>query len=171
MAVTHPSLEILYEDNHIIAVNKPSGALSQGDITGDDPLGESVKHYIKEKYNKPGAVFLGIVHRLDRPTSGILLFARTSKALERLNKMLKERQIQKTYFAIVHKKPPHDNGKLKHFLTRHENKNITRTSLKNSEGAKEAILDYYLDKVSLHRSSASNKSTAICYWLSYCWRY
>jgi 23S rRNA pseudouridine1911/1915/1917 synthase len=140
--------EVLYEDNHIIAVNKPSGALSQGDITGDDPLGEEVKQYIKEKYHKPGAVFLGLAHRLDRPTSGILLFARTSKALERLNNMLKERKIEKTYLAIVKNKPPKENGTLKHFLTRMENKNITRASLKNSDGAKEAVLDYRLLKAS-----------------------
>jgi len=146
MKDTRP-LEVLYEDNHIIAVNKPSGSLSQGDITGDDPLGEEVKQYIKDKYNKPGAVFLGLVHRLDRPTSGILLFARTSKALERLNNMLKNREIQKTYLAIVEKKPPHENDKLKHYLTRMENKNITRASLKNSDGAKEATLEYKLLKV------------------------
>jgi 23S rRNA pseudouridine1911/1915/1917 synthase len=138
------NIEILFEDNHIIAVNKPAGTLSQGDITGDDPVGEWVKQYIKEKYKKPGDVYLGLVHRLDRPTSGILMFARTSKALERLNEMLKNKNIEKTYWAIVGKKPPKDSDKLKHFLTRVENKNITKASTKEVAGSKEAILDYKL---------------------------
>jgi 23S rRNA pseudouridine1911/1915/1917 synthase len=100
------SLEILYEDNHIIAVNKKAGDLSQGDKTGDETLADDVKAYIKKKYNKPGDVFLGIVHRLDRPVSGVTVFARTSKALERLNKMFQEKTIQKTYWAIVESQPP-----------------------------------------------------------------
>lgn len=136
------NLEILFEDNHIIAVNKPSGCLSQGDITGDDPIGEEVKLYIKEKYQKPGAVFLGLVHRLDRPTAGILMFAKTSKALERLNSMLKNKSIQKTYWAIVAKKPLQEAGMLKHYLTRLENKNITKASVKDVVGSKEAVLEY-----------------------------
>jgi 23S rRNA pseudouridine1911/1915/1917 synthase len=138
------NIEILFEDNHIIAVNKPAGTLSQGDITGDDPVGEWVKQYIKEKYKKPGDVYLGLVHRLDRPTSGILLFARTSKALERLNEMLKNKKIEKTYWALVGKKPPKEADKLKHYLTRVENKNITRASAKEVTGSKEAVLDYKL---------------------------
>jgi 23S rRNA pseudouridine1911/1915/1917 synthase len=139
----HPTnIEILFEDNHIIAVNKPAGKLSQGDITGDDPIGDWVKQYIKEKYKKPGAVYLGLVHRLDRPTSGILMFARTSKALERLNEMLKNKKIEKTYWAIVAKRPAQESGTLKHFLTRVENKNITRATIKETTGSKEAVLDY-----------------------------
>lgn len=136
------NLEILFEDNHIIAVNKPSGYLSQGDITGDDPIGEEVKQYIKEKYQKPGAVFLGLVHRLDRPTTGILMFAKTSKALERLNSMLKHKKIEKTYWAIVAKKPTQEAGTLKHYLSRIENKNITKASLIKVPESKEAVLDY-----------------------------
>ena len=99
-------LDILYEDNHIIAINKPSGALAQGDKTGDEPIVELVKAYVKNRYDKPGAVFIGIPHRLDRPTSGILLFARTSKALTRLNQMFKDKLIQKTYWAVVKNPPP-----------------------------------------------------------------
>jgi 23S rRNA pseudouridine1911/1915/1917 synthase len=141
-------LEILYEDNHIIAINKPPGLLSQGDRTGDEPLTEVVKEYIKVTYHKPGAVFLGLVHRLDRPTSGILLFARTSKALERLNALMKQRAIQKTYWAIVSQKPPAESGALRHFLTRMPHKNITRASLKQSANAREALLDYRVLKQS-----------------------
>ena len=98
-------LEVLYEDNHIIAVNKKSSDIVQGDKTGDKPLSEYVKDYIKKKYNKPGEVFLGVVHRLDRPVSGVILFAKTSKALSRLNEMFREKKIQKTYWAIVKNKP------------------------------------------------------------------
>mgnify|MGYP003125610182 FL=1 len=99
------SLDVLYEDNHIIVINKKAGDLVQGDYTGDTPLNDLVKAYIKKKYNKPGDVFLGTVHRLDRPTSGIVLFARTSKALSRMNLMFKEKTIQKTYWAVTEKSP------------------------------------------------------------------
>ncbi len=116
-------LEILYEDNHIIAINKPSGALAQGDKTGDQPIVEDVKEYVKKKYNKPGAVYMGIPHRLDRPTSGILLFARTSKALARLNLMFKEKQIQKTYWAVVKKIPQKTEDHLTHYLLKNQAKN------------------------------------------------
>ena len=109
-------VEVLYEDNHIIAVNKPSGALAQGDKTGDLPLVEYVKLYIKKKYDKPGAVFLGIPHRIDRPTSGILMFARTSKALARLNTMFQEKTIQKTYWAVVKETPRNTTDTLVHYL-------------------------------------------------------
>jgi 23S rRNA pseudouridine1911/1915/1917 synthase len=135
-------IEVLYEDNHLIAVNKPAKMLSQGDNTGDDPVGEWVKQYIKIKKDKPGEVFLGLVHRLDRPTSGILLFARTSKALTRINEMLKQKDIEKTYWAIVQKKPTVEKSTLKHYLTRIENKNITKASAKSGKDAKEAILSY-----------------------------
>ncbi len=99
------NLQVLFEDNHIIVTNKRAGDITQGDKTGDKPLSEVVKEYIKDKYNKPGKVFIGTVHRLDRPTSGIIIFARTSKALERLNKMLREKTIKKTYWAIVKTNP------------------------------------------------------------------
>ena len=99
-------MEVLYEDNHIIIVSKSAGEIVQGDKTGDEPLSETVKRYIKEKYNKPGEVFLGVVHRLDRPVSGLVVFARTSKALSRLNKMFAEGQVHKTYWAIVERRVP-----------------------------------------------------------------
>jgi len=103
MHSTKENLQVLFEDNHIVIVNKRAGDITQGDKTGDKPLSEVVKEYIKDKYNKPGDVFLGVVHRLDRPTSGIIIFARTSKSLERLNKMLRDKTIHKTYWAIVKK--------------------------------------------------------------------
>ena len=109
-------LDVLYEDNHIIAINKPSGALAQGDKTGDVPILEEVKAYVKKKYNKPGAAYIGLPHRLDRPTSGILLFARTSKALVRLNQMFQEKQIQKTYWAVVKDLPRKSEDTLTHYL-------------------------------------------------------
>ena len=110
---TKNNLQILHEDNHIIVVNKRVGDIVQGDKTGDKPLSEVVKEYIKEKYNKPGEVFLGVVHRLDRPTTGIVVFARTSKALTRLNEMFSNRETQKTYWAVVKKKPVKSEDKLK----------------------------------------------------------
>ena len=116
-------LEILYEDNHLIAVNKKSGDIVQGDKTGDIPLSEVVKQYIKEKYNKPGNVYLGVVHRLDRPTSGVIIFAKTSKALERLNKMLRDKNIDKTYWAIVKSKPKKEANTLVHFLKKNPKNN------------------------------------------------
>ena len=105
MASTKNNLEVLFEDNHLIVVNKKSGDIVQGDKTGDKPLSEIVKEYIKDKYNKPGNVFLGVAHRLDRPTTGIIVFARTSKALERFNKMLRDKTVHKTYWAVVKNKP------------------------------------------------------------------
>jgi 23S rRNA pseudouridine1911/1915/1917 synthase len=108
-------LEILYEDNHIIAVNKRSGDIVQADETGDKPLGDFVKDYIKEKYQKPGEVFLGVVHRIDRPVSGVVLFARTSKSLTRLNALFQTKEIQKTYWCVVKNKPKEDAGTLIHF--------------------------------------------------------
>ena len=116
-------LEVLYEDNHIIAVNKKASDIVQGDKTGDKPLPEFVKDYIKKKYNKPGEVFLGVVHRLDRPVSGVILFARTSKALSRLNEMFKEKKVQKTYWAIVKNKPQNTKETLVHYLLKNQAKN------------------------------------------------
>jgi 23S rRNA pseudouridine1911/1915/1917 synthase len=138
-------LEVLYEDNHIIAINKPAGWLVQGDETGDVPISEVVKAYIKNKYNKPGDVFLGTIHRLDRPVSGVLLFARTSKALERMNKLFEDRQIQKTYLAVVEHRPKELSGHLEHFLVKNKDKNITTAhNTKRYKDAKKAGLDYKL---------------------------
>ncbi len=137
---------ILYEDNHIIALNKLPGELSQGDETGDIPLGDFVKRYIKEKYSKPGDVFLGVVHRLDRPVSGVMLFARTSKALERLTGMLREKEIEKTYWAIVKNKPEKASAELVHHLKRVQGKNITRAFRSSQEDSKESHLSYHVIK-------------------------
>ncbi|MBP1637829.1 MAG: ribosomal large subunit pseudouridine synthase [Bacteroidetes bacterium] len=133
---------LLYEDNHIIAVNKNSSEIVQGDKTGDKPLSEIIKLYIKEKYNKPGEVFLGVTHRLDRPVSGVVLFAKTSKALTRLNEMFRNQEVKKTYWAIVQNKPKEAEGRLEHYLVRNEKQNKSfaySTELKNS---KKAALTY-----------------------------
>ena len=135
-------LEVLYEDNHIIAINKKPSDIVQGDKTGDAPLSDFVKQYIKEKYNKPGEVFLGTVHRIDRPVSGIVLFARTSKALARLNEMFKTKEIQKTYWAIVKNKPQNNSGKLIHYLKKNEAKNKSFASSNETQGALRSELDY-----------------------------
>jgi 23S rRNA pseudouridine1911/1915/1917 synthase len=135
-------MEVLYEDNHIIAVNKECGEIVQGDRTGDETLADRVKIYLKEKYQKPGAVFLGVVHRLDRPASGAVLLARTSKALSRLNEMMKSRQIKKTYWAIVAAKPPADSGVLIHYLTRDEAQNKSFTHDKEAVNSQKAEMSY-----------------------------
>src|SRR3954465_6687218 len=135
-------LQVLYEDNHIIAVNKRPSDIVQGDKTGDTPLSEFVKQYIKEKYNKPGEVFVGTVHRIDRPVSGIVLFAKTSKALARLNQMFQTKEIQKTYWAVVKNKPPHKSGKLIHYLKKNEAKNMSKAYQKETDGALRCELDY-----------------------------
>lgn len=140
------NLQILHEDNHIIVVNKRVGDIVQGDKTGDKPLSEIVKEYIKDKYNKPGEVFLGVVHRLDRPTTGIVVFAKTSKALERLNKMFSERETNKTYWAVVKNKPPKTEDNLIHFLKRNEKNNTSKAHLKEVPESKKASLDYKIIK-------------------------
>ena len=140
------NLQILHEDNHIIVINKRVGDLVQGDKTGDKPLSEIVKEYIKDKYHKPGAVFLGLVHRLDRPTTGIVVFAKTSKALERLNKMFSERATQKTYWAVVKNKPPNNEDTLLHYLTRNEKNNSSKAHIKEVPNSKKASLDYKIIK-------------------------
>ena len=140
------NLQILHEDNHIVVVNKRVGDIVQGDKTGDKPLSEVVKEYIKEKYNKPGEVFLGVVHRLDRPTTGIVVFAKTSKALERLNKMFSERETQKTYWAVVKNKTPKNGDKLVHYLTRNEKNNSSKAHIKEVPNSKMASLDYKIIK-------------------------
>jgi len=136
------SIRILYEDNHIIAVNKTVSDLVQKDITGDLALDDKVKKYIREKYKKPGEAFLGIVHRIDRPVSGVVIFARTGKALARLNKMFREGTITKTYWAIVKDKPPQPSGTLVHYLTRDAAKNKSFCSTDSKRSAKKAVLHY-----------------------------
>lgn len=135
-------MEVLYEDNHIIIVNKQSGQITQGDKTGDTPLSELVKHYIKEKYNKPGNVFLGTVHRLDRPVTGVIMFAKTSKALTRLNKMFQEKKIQKTYWALVEKMPQKKEDKLLHYLVKNSANNTSKAFIKAVESGKKSELTY-----------------------------
>ncbi|MBN2486762.1 MAG: RNA pseudouridine synthase [Bacteroidales bacterium] len=136
--------EILFEDNHIIAVNKGNHDLVQGDCTGDEPLDAQLKLYIAEKYNKPGKAFLGVVHRLDRPVSGVVLFARTSKALERLNEMFREGMVKKTYWAIVKNAPEQNKGTLVHFMVRNQKQNKSYCFQNEKPGSKRAELDYKL---------------------------
>lgn len=138
--MTYP--EILYEDNHLLAVNKPAGVLVQPDKNGDEALEQILKQYIKEKYNKPGEVFLGVCHRIDRPVSGVVIFARTSKALVRLNEMFKGREVKKTYWAVVQSRPPHQSGHLKHWLKKDEKKNISRAYDREEKGTSACELDY-----------------------------
>lgn len=136
------NLQILHEDNHLIVINKRVGDIVQGDKTGDQPLSEVVKEYIKEKYNKPGEVFLGVVHRLDRPTTGIVVFAKTSKALTRLNEMFKNRDTKKTYWAIVKNAPQEKEAILEHFLKRNAKNNTSKAHVKEVPESKLARLDY-----------------------------
>lgn len=146
-------MEVLYEDNHIIAVNKTCKEIVQGDKTGDVPLSEIVKAYIKDKYNKPGEVFLGVTHRLDRPTSGVVLFARTSKALARLNAMFQSHeQIRKTYWAIVQGAPKVPEARLENYLIRNEAQNKSYIAKPGSKDAKQAILTYKTLTVGEHYS-------------------
>jgi len=137
-------LQVLYEDNHIIAVNKRPSDIVQGDKTGDAPLSDFVKQYVKDKYEKPGEVFIGTVHRIDRPVSGIVLFARTSKALARLNQMFQTKEIQKTYWAVVKNKPAKESGKLVHYLKKNEAKNMSKAFNTEQPGALRSELDYKL---------------------------
>jgi len=137
-------MTVLYEDNHIIAINKNSSEIVQGDKTGDEPLSETIKKYLKEKFNKPGEVFCGVTHRLDRPVSGVLLFAKTSKALSRLNEMFKNQEVKKTYWAIVKEKPIQTEGRLEHFLLRNEKQNKSVAHEKMVPNAKVAALSYKL---------------------------
>lgn len=145
-------LDILFEDNHLIAVNKRASDIVQGDKTGDEPLPEKIKTYLKEKYDKPGNVFCGVIHRLDRPTSGVVLFARTSKALERMNKQFREKETNKTYWAIVEQRPEIEEGTLIHFLKKNEQQNKSYATLKEIPGSKQAILHYQLLAQSDHYS-------------------
>jgi len=135
-------MTILYEDNHIIAVNKTCSEIVQGDKTGDEPLSETLQRYLKEKYNKPGNVFVGVTHRLDRPVTGVVLFAKTSKALERLNKLFQEHAVQKSYWAIVKKCPEEQEQTLTHFLVRNEKQNKSYACPTERTGSKQAALHY-----------------------------
>src|SRR5690606_7400359 len=134
--------QVIYEDNHLIAINKSAGTIVQEDDTGDTPLDQLVKDYIAVKYNKPNGAFLGVVHRLDRPVSGLIVFAKTNKALDRMNVLFKGRTISKTYWAVVRKQPAKPHGTLKHWLFRDRSKNITRAYQKEVPGSKYAELSY-----------------------------
>ncbi len=140
------NLQVLYEDNHLLIVNKRPGDIVQGDKTGDKPLSDIVKEYIAEKYNKPGAVYLGVVHRLDRPTSGIVVFARTSKALPRLNKLFANKEAQKTYWAVVQDQPATQSDTLIHWLKRNPKQNKSYAYKNEVPDSKKAVLDYKLIK-------------------------
>ena len=146
MASTKNNLKVLFEDNHLIVVNKKSGDIVQGDKTGDAPLSDIVKDYIKDKYNKPGNVFLGVVHRLDRPTTGIIVFARTSKSLERFNKMLRNKEVKKTYWAVVKNKPEKDIDTLIGYLKKNPKNNKSTSYSSEIKDSKKAILHYKLIK-------------------------
>ena len=138
------NLQVIYEDNHLIVVNKRAGDIVQGDKTGDKPLSDVVKSYIKEKYNKPGDVYLGVVHRLDRPTTGVVLFSKTSKALTRLNKMFANHETSKTYWAVVKNNPPKEKDRLVHYLKRNPKQNKSYAHKHEVPDSKKAILDYTL---------------------------
>ncbi len=138
------NLLVLYEDNHLLIVNKRPGDIVQGDKTGDKPLSEHAKDYIKKKYDKPGAVYLGVVHRIDRPVSGAVIFARTSKALTRMNEQFKNKKVSKTYWAVVRNRPEIESGTLRHFLRKMEKHNISKAHAKEVKGSKESTLEYTL---------------------------
>jgi len=140
------NLQVIHEDNHLIVVNKRVGDIVQGDKTGDKPLSEVVKEYIKDKYNKPGEVFLGVVHRLDRPTTGIVVFARTSKALSRMNELFSNRETQKTYWAVVKNKPEKSQDKLVHYIKRNEKNNTSKAHINEVPDSKLASLEYKIIK-------------------------
>ncbi|MBQ2885489.1 MAG: RluA family pseudouridine synthase [Alphaproteobacteria bacterium] len=135
-------MKILYEDNHIIVVNKAAGEIVQGDKTGDESLCESLKKFLKEKYNKPGNVFVGLPHRLDRPVSGVVVFAKTSKALERLNEMFRNGNVKKIYWAITKEAPQEHEAELSHWILRNEKKNKSFAYNKEVKGSKHALLHY-----------------------------
>lgn len=137
-------MTVVYEDNHIIIVNKTASEIVQGDKTGDTPLSETVKQYLKEKYQKPGNVFIGVTHRLDRPVSGLVVFAKTSKALSRLNEMFRNGEVKKTYWAVVKNRPPQEEGELVHYMIRNEKQNKSYAYDREKPGSKKAILHYRL---------------------------
>ncbi len=135
-------MQVVYEDNHIIVVNKAPGEIVQGDKTGDEPLVDTVRAWLKEKYSKPGNVFCGVVHRLDRPVAGLVVFAKTSKALTRMNALFRDGGVRKTYWAVTRNRPPKDAGRLVHYITSVERTNKSYASTTPKEGAKEAALSY-----------------------------
>ena len=135
-------MEVVYEDNHIIIVNKAVGEIVQGDKTGDEPLVETLKRWLKEKYNKPGNVFCGVTHRIDRPVSGLVVFAKTSKGLSRMNELFREGKVKKTYWAIVKNRPPKDEDTLTHYITTNERLNKSRTSDTPKPDSVKAVLKY-----------------------------
>lgn len=137
-------MTVVYEDNHIIVANKTASEIVQADKTGDTPLSETVKQYLKEKYQKPGNVFIGVTHRLDRPVSGLVIFAKTSKALTRLNEMFRTSEVKKTYWAVVKNAPKETEGELVHFLVRNEKQNKSYAYDKEVPKSKKAVLDYRL---------------------------
>lgn len=137
-------MDVLFEDNHVLVVNKPAGLLVHGDETGDTTLADLAKAYIKQKYNKPGNVFIGVVHRLDRPVSGIVLLAKTSKALARLNELFRSKKTQKTYWAVVQNKPSQEQGTLVHWLVKDSSKNVTKAYAKLQNGGLRSELNYKL---------------------------
>jgi 23S rRNA pseudouridine1911/1915/1917 synthase len=140
--MTGKKLSVIYEDNHLLAVNKAAGTLVQGDETGDQPLVEIGKEYIRGKYNKPGAVFLGVVHRLDRPVSGVVVFARTSKSLARMNELFRNKETKKTYWAVVYRRPPREQDTLLHWLIKDEKKNKTTAYKRETPGGQRSELSY-----------------------------
>lgn len=142
MRSTIENLDILFEDNHLIIINKKVGDIIQGDKTGDKPLSDVVKDYIAHTHNKPGKVFLGVVHRLDRPTSGAVIFAKTSKALERMNKMLRDKKVQKTYWALVEGQVSQQEATLEHYLKKNPKNNKSTAFIKETPGSKKAVLHY-----------------------------
>lgn len=137
-------IDILYEDNHVIAVNKKPSDIVQGDKTGDEPLSEKIKQYIKEKYNKPGDAYLATIHRIDRPVSGVVIFGRTSKSADRLSKLFREREVKKTYWAVVKNKPTKENDLLTHYLQKNEKQNKSYVCNAEKKGALKSELEYKL---------------------------
>jgi len=138
------AIDVIYEDNHLIAVNKASGDITQGDKTGDEPLPEKIKRWLAEKYKKEGNVFCGVIHRLDRPTSGLVIFSKTSKALSRMNELFKKQDIEKVYWAIVETKPKANSGSLRDFLKKNKEQNKSYSVKEGTPEAKESVLDYQL---------------------------
>jgi 23S rRNA pseudouridine1911/1915/1917 synthase len=152
ISVSDSELHVLYEDNHCLVLAKPAGLLMAGDATGDDTLLDCGKRYIREKYSKPGNVYLGVVHRLDRPVSGVALFARTSKAAARISAQFREGQVQKVYHAWVDGRPPTESEVLVDYLVKDADRNVSRTAASDESGAREAQLEYRVLRTESHRS-------------------
>ncbi len=148
MQANSSTMTILYEDNHLIAINKTTSEIVQGDKTGDKPLSDTIKHYLKDKYQKPGNVFVGVIHRLDRPVSGVVLFAKTSKSLARMNEMFKNHEVKKSYWAIIKKMPIEQQATLTHYLVRNEKQNKSFAFDKEQKDSQLAILHYTLKATS-----------------------